>query len=464
MPRSIALAAAAALGWTCAPAPERPSVAEPPAPAPVRESAIPDDAALPAPPDGESPSLDERPIGARIAARPTVVRSAPDPEAPLLGVIAPGHAFHVHGPSEGPGCPAPGWTRVARAGFACLGPGEPTDAEPQLLPVLAPDRVVPFLYARPRPASPGAAPAPVPRWRHRTAHNRGSPPIDTLDPEGSYAFVRRRANGHKGPLLVDARDRVVPADRMRTFRPSTFAGRDLARLPLPAGRELAWVRRAKTEIFARPDVRARVVARASYHAELELAATAAPDPEWFEVVSGAPPGFLPAAQIRRWSPPPPRGDARSDELWIDVDTGEQTLTVLVGAAPIFATLVSTGKPGDGTPSGLYRIGHKKAWDDMRSDPLAEEPYLVEAVPWVQYFHGDFALHAAYWHDLFGNRTSHGCINVAPRDALWLWGMTAPAVPAGWLALHAPPGAPGTTLRVRHGERPVTDRRTDAPTE
>ena len=37
-----------------------------------------------------------------------------------------------------------------------------------------------------------------------------------------------------------------------------------------------------------------------------------------------------------------------------------------------------------------------------------------------YFDGDIALHGAYWHDGFGYRKSHGCVNMTITDAHWLF--------------------------------------------
>ena len=51
------------------------------------------------------------------------------------------------------------------------------------------------------------------------------------------------------------------------------------------------------------------------------------------------------------------------------------------------------------------------------------------MPFVQYFTEGFALHGAYWHDDFGTPRSHGCVNLAPVDAAWLFRFTDPEVPA-----------------------------------
>ena len=55
------------------------------------------------------------------------------------------------------------------------------------------------------------------------------------------------------------------------------------------------------------------------------------------------------------------------------------------------------------------------------------------VPFVQYFTEGYALHAAYWHDEFGTPQSHGCVNLSPNDAAWLFDWTDPQVPAAWHA-------------------------------
>lgn len=59
------------------------------------------------------------------------------------------------------------------------------------------------------------------------------------------------------------------------------------------------------------------------------------------------------------------------------------------------------------------------------------------VPYVQYFHQNYALHGAYWHDEFGKVRSNGCVNLAPKDAAWLFEWTEPLVIEGWHGAMAP---------------------------
>jgi hypothetical protein len=95
---------------------------------------------------------------------------------------------------------------------------------------------------------------------------------------------------------------------------------------------------------------------------------------------------------------------------------------------------------------------------MESLADAEDPYYVDAVPWAMYFDGRYALHAAYWHDLFGHRLSHGCVNLSPRDAKRVFDLVTPTLPAGWLVVHEHASDPGALVRVRSGDRPLPDRR------
>ncbi len=58
-------------------------------------------------------------------------------------------------------------------------------------------------------------------------------------------------------------------------------------------------------------------------------------------------------------------------------------------------------------------------------------FELRDVPWIQYFASGYALHGAYWHDVFGIPRSHGCINLAPVDARFVFLWTDPPLPEGW---------------------------------
>jgi hypothetical protein len=58
-------------------------------------------------------------------------------------------------------------------------------------------------------------------------------------------------------------------------------------------------------------------------------------------------------------------------------------------------------------------------------------FELRDVPWIQYFAAGYALHGAYWHDVFGTPRSHGCVNLSPIDARIVFRWTDPPLPDGW---------------------------------
>lgn len=117
-----------------------------------------------------------------------------------------------------------------------------------------------------------------------------------------------------------------------------------------------------------------------------------------------------------------------DEKWVAVDLFEQTLVAYEGDRMVFATIVSSGLALWSTPQGLFHI--YDSFENTRMSGAAGQPdfYYIEEVPYVMYFDGDVALHGTYWHDRFGYRQSHGCVNLSIMDAGWLfnWTKDAPA--------------------------------------
>jgi hypothetical protein len=122
------------------------------------------------------------------------------------------------------------------------------------------------------------------------------------------------------------------------------------------------------------------------------------------------------------------------EPWIHVNIDQQTLVAYRGDTPFYATLVSTGLEGHDTPLGLFEIRNKHVsatMSDIGPDVSADQRYSIEDVPWTQYFSGSIALHGAFWHAGFGLRHSHGCVNLAPLDAHYLFDHTWPEIDPGW---------------------------------
>ena len=120
----------------------------------------------------------------------------------------------------------------------------------------------------------------------------------------------------------------------------------------------------------------------------------------------------------------PAGVGPTDK-WIDVNRFEQTLAAYEGDRLVYATLVSSGLPQWDTDLGLFRVYMKVRQAKMSGRDGLPDYYFLEDVPYAMYFNKDMALHGAYWHDKFGFKHSHGCVNLPPASALWLWNWTTP---------------------------------------
>lgn len=146
------------------------------------------------------------------------------------------------------------------------------------------------------------------------------------------------------------------------------------------------------------------------------------------------------------------GHAEKRRKWISVSIKKQLLVAYEGEKPVYASLVSTGRGGLSDPDettatirGTFLIRAKHVSGTMDGDEGSDESFDLRDVPYIQYFHEGYALHAAYWHDDFGKERSHGCVNLAPKDAAWLFGWTDPQVPREWHGAVAPHG--GTLVYI-----------------
>lgn len=142
-------------------------------------------------------------------------------------------------------------------------------------------------------------------------------------------------------------------------------------------------------------------------------------------------GVLPARAVRvAWPQPVPAG-VPDGGRWVHVNPAEQTLTAWEGTTPTFATLISSGvnERDKRTRPGLHRVWVKALHDRMRGDE-----YFIEEVRFIQYFAHGQGLHAASWHDAFGQAVTHGCVNLSTDDARWLFEWSPPRLPEGWHTL------------------------------
>lgn len=105
---------------------------------------------------------------------------------------------------------------------------------------------------------------------------------------------------------------------------------------------------------------------------------------------------------------------------ITVDRGKQMLYAWEGGKIINQSRVSTGMYYTPTIKGSFSIRRKVPLQDMKGSFPPYPPYYTKNVPNVMYFYGAYAIHGAYWHNSFGYRVSHGCVNVPVAFSEWLY--------------------------------------------
>ncbi len=136
-----------------------------------------------------------------------------------------------------------------------------------------------------------------------------------------------------------------------------------------------------------------------------------------------------------------------DEKWIDADLYEQTICAYEGDKMVYATLISSGVRDYETVQGKYRIWIKARSAKMSGGEKEGTRYFLEDVPYHMYFLSNYAIHGVYWHNRFGTRQSHGCLNVSLKDARWFfyWTHPVPSTKSNWTKATAQD--PGTWVVV-----------------
>jgi hypothetical protein len=461
------------------PAPEKASTVAAPR-APVEEEPSP-------PPAAEAAGAEPEVVPELLAlAREVFVLDRPSADGKKIGYLRAGARVRRSAEPAGfDGCSG-GYYRVAPEGYVCAGPFARLDADHPLarLGRVRADRMapLPYAYAKAGPVPPilytrlpeqadlrwaepeyrgrskstlpfGLTPENIP---DELAAGRTTPaPFGRYEPstlnagralpDSSFALLESFSYAGR-TYALSADYLLLPADRLEPVRPSTFHGIALE----PGETQVAFVMRRGAQRFAGDPARGlRVAGALDYREAVVLSGE--------QARVGA--GLLRELSNGDWvrdeglllvdTPSDLPSFARGSTTWIRVSLSRQTLVAYEGERPVYATLVSTGKDGAGDPEttfstvqGQFRIHTKHVTARMDNDEPDDE-YDHRDVPWVAYFSEGYALHAAYWHDAFGTPRSHGCVNLSPADARFLFHWTEPAVPQLW---HGALG-PGTRVVI-----------------
>lgn len=94
---------------------------------------------------------------------------------------------------------------------------------------------------------------------------------------------------------------------------------------------------------------------------------------------------------------------------IEINLSSQRAYLFQNNEVVQSWAVSTGLPGTLTPAGNFKVFAHTAIQDMGCYEGA--PYCTEDVPWITWFAPNIGFHGTYWHNNFGQRMSHGCVNL-----------------------------------------------------
>lgn len=110
------------------------------------------------------------------------------------------------------------------------------------------------------------------------------------------------------------------------------------------------------------------------------------------------------------------------EKAIHVNISEQRLYAFEHGRLANTFLISSGTYKYPTPIVESKVLAKIPIMDYRWSygPNHPENYNLPNVRWNLRFWPHYYLHSAYWHNNFGNRMSHGCVNISISNAEWLF--------------------------------------------
>lgn len=511
-PPPVAPAPVATTATTAAPVAPSPSPPPPAAAAPTAEpSAAPtaEPAAEPAPPAPAAPRL-------YAQAYPTRIYGRPKADERLIGIIRYGTSVALRSTElvKGQGCKR-GFYQIEPRGFVCNDRSVTLTPSPHLVEVAAAvapgPGPLPYRYAfsdgspmynrvptaaeqarAERGFGPKTGKRKLPRKRSsyedlavidpiapsddippfllhggRMNEDRGSLVKEKIPPRSMLAFTRAFAAEGR-TFLLSSDHTIVPADRVRLFKPSSFHGTTLGgdvRLPI------SWVRAKARPQYRRAAEGGFEPSGGAWPAKGFVRLTGASEAEgrtrYLETMDRDAGGAAlwiaeKDATVVEAAKRLANG-VRPGQKWIVVSISQGTLVAYEGMTPVFATLISPGRGGipieghdnvqdSTTPLGTYNITFKDKVSTMSPDkPGDKRTNWIADVPYTQYFKPPFALHAAFWHDRFGEPTSAGCVNVSPQDAEALFRWSDPPVPEDWqgaTGAGAPENGPMTAVVVR----------------
>ncbi len=411
------------------------------------------------------------------------VQSKPTNDSFILGAIHGGQGVGLRSQEAevGPGCSL-GWIAIEPRGFVCPDPGSTTMsaddrevvAAAEVLPT--PATQVPMHYG----VSKGA-----PRYRRiplpseQKTVERGtkieSAPLDatisaspslraflrqvpgdlTLEQEAfegfKIAWTKEIQDGDR-TFVVTPDLALIPKDRIKPYSSPDTKGVNLREQPMKFPLGYAWLEDAP--IFERTSEGLQETDRVlTRHGFVELTGKLRTQKGklFAELSDGMFVRQNALTTIKPYKTLPK--DIGAHDKWISVRVTHGFFIAYEGLTPVYVGPISPGIDGianrpHATPRGRFIVRAKRISVMMDGNDRGKY-WRVDDVPFTQFFKGSLALHAAWWHDDFGRPKSHGCVNLPPADAFWLWSWSEPLLPKNWYAVQSVyPDVPATKIVIR----------------
>ena len=319
------------------------------------------------------------------------------------------------------------WYRIGEGRWVHSGWVRITETTPTPTPTPTPE---PTPTPPPVTTRRGVVTASVLNVRAQPGVTAGNPPIGVLYSGAEVTIYEETSSGGAVWYRI-GEGRWVHSGWVRITSADARAVREIAAessLGLPIG----WIVATLLDVRARPGAAADNPPIASVRHNLAvpvLEEATVGSSRWLRIGEGQ---WVDAAWVGVARLKPRPSTIGAAERWVAVNLKEQTAVAYEGDRPVYAALVATGLPGTPTVQGVFRT-----WRRLDTGVMAGSGYYIEDVTWTCYFYSGYALHTAYWHDAFGRPRSHGCVNLSPYDAWWIYqwsaagGPTSPAVYVYW---------------------------------
>jgi hypothetical protein len=379
--------------------------------------------------------------------------------AQLVGSVARGAVIRVRGQvviADSKSCDSKVYYALEPFGYLCGDEAKPSNKPPTTGSLFEPieGSVLPFEYAMVNTPEEEL----LPMWDSPSDIIEENPAKRMLSRGDTIALEPKTMQVQGEPYRVSIEGDLVSANHSyKMARFSEWQGTAIDQnTHLPFG----WATLRKVGVFDSP--RGNKIDTVGYRERVDiLEEVVVNDQSWLRIGEGR---FVRAKDINKVRIIPRPEETVQNPQWFDVDLGEQVVVAYRGDKPQYATLISSGRPPNTTPRGNYPIWGKVNAVTMKSQPYDDKPYYVHKVPWVLFFQAHNALHGAYWHDRFGVVKSHGCANLSPKDARYLFEWVEPKMPPGWTGLRFWDLTQAPVVRVRnsHLRTPIRQERKIGP--